>query len=139
MTGVSTSMQSRGDGWIKIPGGPRECGGQAVATYTTTSTSTVLDTYTWTFQTHSSSRCTMRIFIADANPSSASAHYDVYSGANRIDGFELSQAGYRGRWATLGPWQGSVNGTLTLRLTDEADYPGAHHHVTASAVTLNCH
>lgn len=126
-----------GDGWIEVGGGPAECGGHALATYTTTGTGTEQDTYTWRFRTSPDARCTLRLFIPDTNPSSASAHYDVYGSAKRLGGFTVVQAEHKGRWVEEGTWI-AFSGVLQLRLTDQADYPGAHHHVTASATAASC-
>lgn len=131
------STGAGGDGWIEVGGGPGECGGHALATFTTTGTGTVQDTYTWRFRTGANARCTLRLFIPDTNPSSASAHYDVYGAAKRLGGFTVVQAAHKGQWVEEGTWI-AFSGVLRLRLTDQADYPGAHHHVTASAADASC-
>lgn len=127
----------RGDGWAEVGGGPVQCGGHALATFTTRKTRVVHDTYTWRFRTSANARCTLWAFVADSAPSSSVARYDVYGGRRRVGGFSLIQATHKGEWVEVGTWI-ARDGDLRLVLTDRANYPGAHHHVTASAAGAYC-
>ena len=82
-------------------------------------------------------RCTLWVFVANVNPSSSVARYDVYTAARRIGGFSLIQVAHKGEWVEAGTWT-ARGGDLWLVLTDRAGYPGAHHHVTASAAGAYC-
>jgi hypothetical protein len=132
-----SGAQAHGDGWLAVGGGSGRCGRRALATYTTTSTTTTEDTYSWWFRTAQDAMCTLRIFVAEANTSSAKAHYEVYAAMSRMGGFDIVQARHRGEWVDAGRWK-VTDGLLRVQLTDQADFQGAHHHVTAAAVSLTC-
>lgn len=134
--GTSIAANNSGDTWKEVGGGPVECGGHALAAWTTTSTTVVHSTYTWTMRTVAA-RCVLQIYVADANPSSATAHYVVYGSSGLLGQFDLDQAGNKGRWVKAGTWS-APGGVLKLVLTDQADYTGAHHHVTAAAASFTC-
>lgn len=138
-TGASGTARKHphGDGWVEVGGGPVQCGGHALATFTTRDTRVVHDTYTWRFRTSADARCTLWVFVADTNPSSSVARYDVYGGGRRVGGFSLIQVVHKGEWVEVGTWL-ARQGDLRLVLTDRANYPGAHHHVTASASGAYC-
>jgi hypothetical protein len=135
--GAWSAAQSRADGWITVGGGTPQCGGQALATYTTTSTTSAQDTYSWWFRTARTATCALRIFVPNAAPSSAAAHYEVFAAESRLGGFDIVQARHKGEWVDAGTWK-VTGGLLQAQLTDRADYAGAHHHVTAAAASLAC-
>jgi hypothetical protein len=134
--GTSSGVLTTVKGWVPISGGPVECGGQALTTFTTPSTTKVQDSYAWTINTLGTS-CEVQVYIADANPSSATARYQVFGATGQLDAFTIQQADNRGHWIVAGTWH-APGGTLRLVLTDQADYNGAHHHVTASAASFTC-
>ncbi len=137
---VTGTRSQAGDGWEHVDGGLPACGGQAIATRKTGTLGLEQDTFTWTFQVGQPATCTVQIFIADTNPSSGSAQYDVYSGS-LVPGawmgqFEINQAAAKGLWVQEGGWR--VQGTLSVQLTDAPAYQGDTYHVTASAAKANC-
>ena len=134
--GISIAAGNGGDPWAEVGGGPVECGGHALAAHTTTSTTLARSTYTWTMRTLAT-RCRLQVYIADSSPSSATAHYAVYGTSGLLGAFNLDQAGNRGRWVAAGTWN-APGGIVKLVLTDQADYAGAHHHITASAASFTC-
>jgi hypothetical protein len=137
---VTGTRSQGGDGWAGVRGGLPACGGQAIATRKTGALGVVQDTFTWTFNVGHPATCTAQIFIADANPSSGSAQYDVYDDSlapgARIGRFEINQAAAKGQWVQEGSWQ--VRSTLSVQLIDAPAFRGDIYHVTASAAKANC-
>jgi hypothetical protein len=140
-TSAVTGTQGQGgDGWIGVNGGLAACGGQAIATRKTGTVGLVQDAFTWTFHVGHPATCTAQIFIADTNPSSGSAQYEVYADslapAARIGEFDINQRAAKGQWIQEGGWQ--VQSALSVQLTDAPAHPGDVYHVTASAAKANC-
>ena len=137
---VTGTRNQGGDGWTGVNGGLPDCRGQAIATRKTGTVGLVQDTFTWTFHVGHPATCTAQIFIADINPSSGSAHYDVYGDslapASRIGQFDINQRAAKGQWIQEGSWQ--VQSTLSIQLTDAPAFPGDIYHVTTSAAKANC-
>jgi hypothetical protein len=129
-----------GDGWSRVTGGLPACGGRAVATRKTGTTGLVQDTFTWTFHTGHPATCAAQIFIANTNPSSGYAQYEVYGGSlatgASIGQFRIDQGGAKGQWVKEGSWQ--VQNVLNIQLTDAPAAPGDVYHVTASAARVQC-
>jgi hypothetical protein len=129
-----------GDGWIDVGGGPPACHDRALATRKTGQVNLVQDTFGWTFQIGHPATCTAEFFIADVNPSSGIAHYQVFTAnsAHRpIAAFDIEQGQSKGTWVPAGPWR-TPTGVLRLQLTDRAAFPGDLNHVTASAARATC-
>jgi hypothetical protein len=126
-----------GDGWTDIGGGPAQCGGHSLASQTTSTTTAVQDTYTWSFQTAKSARCTARVFVSSADPSPGLAHYDVSRADQPLASFTIDQARFKGQWVAAGPFT-TFDGKLQIKLTDQPERAGAQHHVNASAATIGC-
>ena len=110
-TGTSAVTGSRnpgGDGWVSVHGGLPACGGHTLATRKTGTMGFVQDTFTWTFRTAHPATCTAQIFVANTNPSSGFAHYDVYgdslAAAASIGQFTINQGSMKGQWVQEGTW-----------------------------------
>ncbi len=129
-----------GDGWASVSGGLHACGGQALASRKTGTLGLVQDVFTWTFRVGHPATCTAEIFIADTNPSSGFAHYNVYGDSlapgTSIGQFVIEQVTRKGQWVREGTW--NVAGTLHIQLTDAPAYAGDQYHVTASAARATC-
>jgi len=129
-----------GDGWTSVGGGLPACGARAIATRKSGITGLVEDTFTWTFHTGHPAACTAQIFVADTNPSSGLAHYEVFGDSLAVGAtigqFEIDQGTAKGQWVEEGPWQ--VQNVLNVQLTDAPDFPGDIYHVTASAARARC-
>ena len=141
--GTSVVMGTRspgGDGWIRVGGGLPACGGRAIATRKSGTMGLVEDTFTWTFHTGHPATCTAKIFVADTNPSSGFAHYEVYgeslAAGTSIGQFEIDQGTAKGQWIQEGPWK--VQNMLNVQLADAPAFPGDTYHVTASAALGEC-
>ena len=131
-----------GDGWIQVGGGPGACDGRALATRKTGQVRAVQDTFGWSFRIGHAATCTADIFIANVNPSSGTAHYEVFATDRPphtpIAVFDILQGQSKGTWVTEGPWH-VPTGVLQLQLTDRAAFAGDVNHVTASAARATCH
>jgi len=143
LPGTSAIMGMRsagGDGWEGVSGGLPACGGRALASRKTGALGVVQDVFTWAFRVGHPATCTAEIFVADTNPSSGLAHYNVYgdslAAGARIGQFVIEQAAQKGRWVPEGSW--NVAGTLRIQLTDAPAYAGDRYHVTASAARASC-
>jgi len=125
---------------VSVSGGLHACGGQALASRKTGTLGLVQDVFTWTFRVGHPATCTAEIFIADTNPSSGFAHYNVYGDSlapgTRIGQFVIEQVTRKGQWVREGTW--NVAGTLHIQLTDAPAYAGDQYHVTASAARATC-
>jgi hypothetical protein len=130
-----------GDGWVQVGGGPGICHGQALASRKTGRVTAVQDTFAWTFQIGHPATCRAAIFIADVNPSSGTAHYEVFATdrlpRTPVATFDIRQGQSKRMWVPAGPWHVPA-GTLQIQLTDTAAFPGDINHVTASATRATC-
>jgi serine/threonine-protein kinase len=143
VTGASAAAAAGagGDGWLDVGGGPAVCRDRALATRKSGQVDMVQDTFDWTFQIGRSAICTAAIFIANVNPSSGTAHYQVFGTTpplKPIAAFNIAQGQSKGTWVQAGPWR-TTTGVLRLQLTDLAAFPGDVNHVTASAAHATCH
>jgi serine/threonine-protein kinase len=130
-----------GDGWAQVGGGLSSCHGRALASRKTGRVTAVQDTFGWTFKIGHPATCRAAIFIADVNPSSGTAHYEVFATdrppRTPVATFDISQGQSKGMWVPAGPWH-VPTGTLQIQLTDAAAFPGDINHVTASATRATC-
>ena len=113
----------------------RKSGAAAQPTQSTAPTSQAV----WHFSFHRSVRCTLSVYIANTDPSSGPAVYDVTAGG-RTTTFTLEQATFKGGFTTPGALKGLIapDGDIVLVLTDLSLRQGDVNHVTASAVAAAC-
>jgi hypothetical protein len=128
-----------------LGGGPAVCGGGAIAFARSGSTAPGPSSFTWTFRVGWSARCTLSVFVANADPSSGFAHYQVYvpaspNASGSTTSFEINQGKTRGQWVAVPALANLAlpDGAVQLRLTDAGSFTGDHFHVTASAVQAVC-
>lgn len=84
-------------------------------------------------------RCTLSIYVANTDPSSGRAVYQVtVHGVTTT--FSVGQAAFKGAAATPAAVTGltAPDGVVELVLTDLSAKPGDTDHVTASSVAASC-
>ena len=122
-----------------VGGGDPTCGGQADAFRKSGISLESGGQAVWRFTFKRSVRCSLQVYIANADPSSGTAVYQLTAdGATQT--FNLSQAANKGQFATVNA-AGSItapDGAITLTLTDISANPGDQNHITASAVSVSC-
>jgi len=122
-----------------VGGGDPTCGGQADAFHKSGISTESGGRAVWRFTFKRSVRCSLQIYVANADPSSGIAVYQLTAdGATQT--FNLSQATNKGQFATADAASGitAPDGAITLTLTDISANPGDQNHVTASAVSVSC-
>ena len=130
---TSTSLESG------IGGGDPACGGLADAFRKSGNSSESGSSAEWDFDFKRAVTCTLQIYIANADPSSGTAVYEL-----RVDGgvtrFNIDQSEHKGQFASaaaLGDID-SPDGVIKLTLTDISPLTGDQNHVTAAAVSAAC-
>lgn len=122
-----------------VGGGDAACGGHADAFRKSGTAKQTSSSAVWSFAFRRSVTCTLSIFIADADPSSGLAVYEV-TAAGTTHMFEVNQGQHPGAAVTAPELTGvaAPDGIITLTLTDISVGAGDVNHVTASSVTANC-
>ena len=122
-----------------IGGGDPDCGGQADAFRKSGNSTESGSSAEWAFDFRRPVTCTLRIYIANADPSSGTAVYKLVADGN-TNRFSISQADNKGQFSTeavLGN-VASPSGVIKLTLTDISLIQADQNHVTASAVSAAC-
>ena len=122
-----------------VGGGDPTCGGQTDAFRKSGNSSESGGRAVWRFTFKRSVRCSLQVYVANADPSSGIAVYQLTAdGATQT--FNLNQAANKGQFATADAGRGitAPDGAITLTLTDISANPGDQNHVTASAVSVSC-
>lgn len=93
----------------------------------------------WRFHFHRPVRCTLSVYVANADPSSGRAVYDVTAHGTTTT-FAIEQATFKGGFTTPADLTGltAPNGDIVLVLTDLTTRAGDTNHVTASSVAASC-
>jgi hypothetical protein len=93
----------------------------------------------WTFTFKRAVTCTLKVYIANTDPSSGSAVYKI-TAAGSTRRFVLDQVDHRGGFVGATDLTGvsAPDGAIRLDLTDASPTAGDKHHVTASTVSANC-
>ena len=125
-----------------VGGGYAGCGGSADAFRKSGETGTPSANAAhaeWRFDFKRAVVCTLQIYVADTDPSSGSAVYQVVADG-AVRSFTLSQADHKGAFVGAPDLTGlaAPDGVVRLTLTDAGPYAGDQGHVTASAVTAAC-
>ena len=122
-----------------VGGGYAGCGGGADAFRKSGNTTAGAAYARWTFTFERAVTCTLQVYVADTDPSSGTAVYEITAdGATRR--FTLVQAADKGRFAGADALTGvaAPDGVIRLVLTDAGANAGDRNHVTASAVRATC-
>ncbi len=122
-----------------VHGGDPACGGPADAFHKSGNSAETGGQAVWRFTFNRSVRCSLQIYVANADPSSGIAVYQVTAdGATQT--FDLNQAANKGQFATADAASGIIapDGAITLTLTDISANTGDQNHATASAVSASC-
>jgi hypothetical protein len=125
-----------------VGGGYAGCGGSADAFRKSGNTATPgadAPHAQWRFDFKRAVVCTLQIYIADTDPSSGSAVYEVAANGG-VRTFTLSQADDKGRFVGAPALTGLAvsDGVIRLTLTDAGPFAGDQGHATASAVSADC-
>lgn len=99
------------------------------------------DHYDWVFRTgRPDPSCTLSIWIPAAAQANSAVYYWFSAGGGdvgRIADFTISQAAYRGRWVTEGPFT-FPGGMVLLEATDRGGGGSLSASVAAGPVRVNC-
>jgi serine/threonine protein kinase len=122
-----------------VGGGDPDCGGLTDAFRKSGNSSESGASAEWAFDFRRAVTCTLRIYIANTNPSSGIAVYKLAVGAD-TDRFTINQADGKGQFVAAGALDDidSPTGVIKLTLTDISALAGDQNHVTASAVSAAC-
>jgi hypothetical protein len=144
-TTVTQSVADNGGLEPGLGGGPGVCGGHAVAFIKSGTAAPGGSAFTWTFRLGEPARCDLSVFVADADPSSGIAKYQVYIPASATTAgagadLRIDQGKAKGQWVAAPALAHLAlpDGAVQLRLTDAGSFAGDHFHVTASAVQAVC-
>ena len=121
-------------------GGDPGCGGAAYAFRKSGNSAESGLSAVWTFDFQRAVTCTLRIYIANWDPSSGVATYEIV--VNGVaQGFTVNQADSKGAFVTSAELDNlaATNGVIKLTLTDISAVAGDQNHITASAVSAACH
>jgi hypothetical protein len=93
----------------------------------------------WRFAFPQAVRCTLAVYIAQADPSSGRAVYEVTAHGTTTT-FGIQQSAAKGGFTTPPALRGlsAPDGDIVLVLTDLTAKPGDTNHVTASSVAATC-
>jgi len=120
-------------------GGDPDCGSAAYAFRKSGNSTESGASAVWAFDFRRAVTCTLRIYIANWDPSSGIATYEI--AVNGVDqGFTVNQADSKGGFATSADLESlaAANGVIKLTLADISAVDGDQNHVTASAVSAAC-
>ena len=122
-----------------VGGGDPACGGQADAFRKSGNSAESGASAVWAFDFRRAVTCTLEIYIANADPSSGIAVYQL-DVDGRTDRFNVSQGDNKGQFTTEGVLENidSPSGVMKLTLTDISALTGDQNHVTASTVSAAC-
>ena len=125
-----------------VGGGYPGCGGSADAFRKSGDTATASADAAhaqWRFDFKRAVVCTLQVYLANTDPSSGSAVYQVVADG-AVRSFTLSQADGKGGFVGAPDLTDltAPDGVVRLTLTDTSPYAGDQGHVTASAVTASC-
>ena len=122
-----------------VGGGDPDCGGLADAFRKSGNTSESGSSAEWAFDFRRAVTCTLRIYLANTDPSSGTAVYKLeVDGAT--DRFSVDQADDKGQFVSESPLNAiaAPTGVIKLTLTDISALASDQNHVTASAVSAAC-
>ena len=122
-----------------VGGGDPACGGLADAFRKSGNSTESGSSAEWDFGFGRAVTCTLQIYIANADPSSGTAVYQLGVGGG-VTRFSVDQADPKGQFVspTALDHIDSSNGVIKIMLTDISAAPGDQNHVTASAVSAAC-
>jgi hypothetical protein len=122
-----------------VLGGDPACGGHTDAFRKSGNTSESGSSAEWDFAFKRSVTCTLKIYIANAAPSSGIAVYKIAAGG-AANQFQVSQAENKGQFVANQSLDNlaAPDGVIKLTLTDISANNGDQNHVTASTVSAVC-
>ncbi|HWG25759.1 serine/threonine-protein kinase [Actinospica sp.] len=122
-----------------IAGGDPACGGTTDTFRKSGNASESGSSANWAFAFKRPVTCTLRIYIANADPSSGFAVYKVTANG-RTNRFRVSQADNKGKFAANAALDdlAAPDGVIKLTLTDISVLTADKNHVTASSVSAAC-
>jgi len=122
-----------------VGGGDPACGGAADAFRKSGNTYESGSSAAWSFAFKRSVTCTLRIYIADTNPSSGTAVYEVAANGvtRRVN---VDQASRKGAFVAPADLENlaATDGVIKITLTDISLNQGDRNHVSASSVSAAC-
>ena len=123
-----------------VGGGDPACGSAADAFRKSGNSVESTSSAEWKFDFKRVVKCTLRIYIANADPSSGTATYKIVVGS-AAQYFTVSQGASKGSFvapAELANFTTAADGVIRLTLTDISAVAGDQNHVTASSVSAAC-
>ena len=122
-----------------VHGGDPACGGPADAFRKSGNDTESGSSAEWSFDFKRPVTCTLKIYIADADPSSGIAVYKIVAGSKE-NRFQVSQAAGKGTFVSHPDLVDltAADGVIRLTLTDISAVNGDRNHVTASSVSAAC-
>jgi serine/threonine protein kinase len=122
-----------------VGGGEPACGGAADAFRKSGSEATLGSRADWRFRFHRAVRCTLAVYVADADASSGRAVYQVTAHGITTT-FTVDQAAAKGGAISPAAVTGltAPDGVVDLVLTDRTATAGDTDHVTAASVAASC-
>ncbi|HET9170706.1 MAG TPA: serine/threonine-protein kinase [Actinospica sp.] len=122
-----------------VHGGDPACGGAADAFRKSGNATESGSSAEWSFDFKRPVTCTLKIYIANADPSSGVAVYKIVAGGSE-NRFRITQPIYKGRYVGNPSLNdlAAPDGVIRLTLTDISVANGDTNHVTASSVSAAC-
>jgi hypothetical protein len=122
-----------------VHGGDPACGGPADAFRKSGNDTESGSSAEWSFDFKRPVTCTLKIYIANADPSSGIAVYKIVAGSKE-NRFQVSQADGKGTFVSNPDLDNlaAADGVIRLTLTDISAVNGDQNHVTASSVSAAC-
>jgi Protein kinase domain len=122
-----------------VHGGDPACGGATDAFRKSGNDAESGSSARWSFDFKRPVTCTLKIYIANADPSSGVAVYKIVSGSKE-NRFQVSQADNKGTFIANAALDNltAADGVIRLTLTDISTVTGDQNHVTASSVSAAC-
>jgi len=122
-----------------VHGGDPACGGPADAFRKSGNDTESGSSAKWSFDFKRPVTCTLKIYIANADPSSGIAVYKIVAGSKE-NRFQVSQADNKGTFVANADLDNltAADGVIRLTLTDISAVKGDQNHVTASSVSAVC-
>jgi hypothetical protein len=122
-----------------VHGGDPACGGPADAFRKSGNDTESGSSAEWSFDFKRPVICTLKIYIANADPSSGIAVYKIVAGSKE-NRFQVSQVDNKGTFVGNADLDNltAADGVIRLTLTDISATNGDQNHVTASSVSAAC-
>jgi predicted Ser/Thr protein kinase len=122
-----------------VHGGDPACGGSADAFRKSGNSTESGSSAEWSFDFKRPVICTLKIYIANADPSSGFAVYRIAAGSSD-NRFRIDQADNKGAFVANADLDNlsAPDGVIRLTLTDISVINGDQNHVTASSVSAAC-